>query len=169
MLGKGPPNLTEIATKLDIDKSTVHRLFGTLEDLSYVGRNPDHQKYDLSVKLIEHGRRVASDSELDRVALPSHKRLEEFSEETASLSVLHKHASGKGMLAYMSEPDVERIYQISGFPAMTPNTINTPEVLSEELRRTLEQGYALIDTSKWFQFTQRIYQHFKLMEFRRSE
>ncbi|MBI3943937.1 MAG: IclR family transcriptional regulator [Chloroflexi bacterium] len=170
---RGTSTLTEIATELAIDKSTVYRLLNTLVELGFVDRDADSQKYRLSVKLIEHGRRVATDLELRRVALPYLERLRETCGETVSLTMLrddrvvwvevlegrnplrmtlpagvgagwiHSTASGKAMLAYLPDQEIDRIYQEVGFPAQTSNTLTTLEALREDLRITRKRGYSL--------------------------
>lgn len=58
---------------------------------------------------------------------------------------LHCTATGKLFLAYMPEAQVVAIMRKAGFAKRTPRTIDSLELLLEELRRVREQGYALSD------------------------
>jgi DNA-binding IclR family transcriptional regulator len=56
---------------------------------------------------------------------------------------LHSTASGKAVLAHLSEEDVESIAQRTGLPGVTSNTITSLRELRKELRQIQAQGYAL--------------------------
>jgi IclR family KDG regulon transcriptional repressor len=170
---RGPSSLTEIAGEVNIDKSTVLRLLDTFGDFGFVERDPETKKYRLGLPLIMYGRRVASDLQLRRVALPYLERLQQTSRETVNLSTLyegmvvwvvnlysqspdrislprgirtsfaHSTGAGKAMLAYLSDKELENIYQTLGFPAQTENTLVTLEDLREDLHRTRQRGYSV--------------------------
>lgn len=171
---RGASSLTEIASELELDKSTVHRLLGTLTSRLYVERSNDG-RYRLTVGLIEHARRVTADSELYRIALPYLQRMRDSTRESANLGVIHGgmvvwlavlegesplrvatptglgagwphcSATGKAVLAYLPDGGVEQIVRTTGLPARTSNTIRTMDALLTELQRIRERGYAIDD------------------------
>ena len=60
--------VSELARRLDLGKSTVHRILVTLRRDGFVERTPD-ERYRLSLKMYEIGQEVAASSELrERVA-----------------------------------------------------------------------------------------------------
>ena len=85
---RGPSTLTEIAAKVNMDKSTVLRLLNTLSAQGFVERDPDRPSYRLGMDLISYGRRVTHDLQLRRVALPYLIRLQQISKERVGLAVL---------------------------------------------------------------------------------
>lgn len=169
----GPLTLTEIATELDLDKSTVLRLVNTLLDLGFVAYEDDNRKYYLGLEMILYGRRVAHDLHLRRVTLPYLERLQQASNEAVAFGVpyrdkvlwvdglykrnmesiprpwwvktsfMHSTSVGKAMLAYYPEEEVARIYREVGFPRRTENTITDLDSMRGELRQIRERGYAL--------------------------
>ena len=56
---------------------------------------------------------------------------------------LHYASTGKALLAYLSEHQVEEIVKSAGLPAATENTIISLSVLKKELARIRVQGYAI--------------------------
>jgi IclR family transcriptional regulator, arginine deiminase pathway regulator len=58
---------------------------------------------------------------------------------------LHSTASGKAILAYMSDDQVSEIVDEHGLPEATPNTITDKEELFEELKHVRDRGFALND------------------------
>ena len=56
---------------------------------------------------------------------------------------MHCTSSGKAMLSYMPEKDVESIIKQWGLPAQTSKTITEPELLFDELDRIRKRGYAI--------------------------
>ncbi|MGZ4762598.1 MAG: helix-turn-helix domain-containing protein, partial [Ilumatobacteraceae bacterium] len=59
--------VSEIARKLDMGKSTVHRALSTLLERGYVSKTPD-DRYRLGLKLHEMGQLVVSGLRLHEVA-----------------------------------------------------------------------------------------------------
>jgi IclR family KDG regulon transcriptional repressor len=170
---QGPSTLTEIATQLNLDMSTVHRLVNTCLDLGFVERDAYSQRYHLGLEFLTYSNRVVRDLDIRRIALPYLERLHQNTKETLLLSVLHRGrvlwietfrsqvhyqarlewggamsfahctAAGKAMLAFLPDEGLQAIYDTVGFPRQTENTITSLEALRQELRRTRERGYAL--------------------------
>jgi|GEM_PF-12846 len=169
-----PKGVTEIAQKLNLAKSTVHRLLDTLLEKGYVEQDSDSEKYRLGLKLVEIGNIVLNNLELRSQALPYLKRLMEKSGQTVHLAILdhgdvvyidkvestgaikmasyiglrgyvHSTALGKAIAAFMSEEQVKHILETKGMPRLTPNTITSFPEFMVHLERIRQQGYAVDD------------------------
>jgi IclR family KDG regulon transcriptional repressor len=81
-----PLGVTELATRLDLSKSNVHRLLQTLAARGYVAAS-DH-RYAPTTRLWELGTLIVGRLEVARVAVPVMQRLVRAVDETAHLSVL---------------------------------------------------------------------------------
>ena len=82
----------EIALRLSLHKSTVHRLLSVLEKNAYVDRSPANGKYSLGLKLIELGTHASSRLDLCELAGPVLDRLMERTGETAHIGILSQGA-----------------------------------------------------------------------------
>jgi IclR family transcriptional regulator, KDG regulon repressor len=164
-------SLTQIAERVGMNKSTVHRLLGTLESKHFVHRSRTTGLYHLSFRFVEMASLVLQDVDLQRWAQPYLQRLSSECGETVDLAVLDgAHviylqvvessqrvkiaaavgqrlpafctASGKAFLAYLPDDQVSKI--LSG--GLTQYTENTPVLLAdvyEGLRLTRERGFAI--------------------------
>ncbi|WP_081927526.1 IclR family transcriptional regulator [Halobellus rufus] len=168
----GPLGATEITEALDIPTSTAHDYLSSLHNLEYLVKTD--RKYDLGLRLLdhgmaardrhpiasigkqtlaslaqgtgeatylvteEHGRAVYLDYAHGEHAVQTHARI-------GTRSYLHQLASGKSILAYLSEERVNEIVDRHGLPQRTSRTIDTREALFEELEATRERGYAIND------------------------
>lgn len=81
-----PLGVTELATKLGLSKSNVHRLLQTLMARGYVTQVD--QRYTVTTRLWELGAMVISRLEVAQVATPVMQRLVAEVDETAHLSIL---------------------------------------------------------------------------------
>ena len=81
-----PLGVTELATKLGLSKSNVHRLLQTLASRGYVTQVD--QRYTVTTRLWELGAMVVSRLDVARVATPVMQRLVAEVDETAHLSIL---------------------------------------------------------------------------------
>jgi len=79
--------LTEIASRISLHKSTVHRLLATLESRGFVLRDADTDKYRLGFRLWELSANLGHSDDLATVLLPEMERLRDLLEETISLYV----------------------------------------------------------------------------------
>lgn len=163
---------TELAARLDLHKSTGHRLLAVLQRNRYVERNPVNGKYRLGWKLIDLGMTAISRMDVRELARPELERLMEETGETAHLGVLqqgevvsvanvqshrslrtpatvgqqspaHCSSQGKVMLAQLSQGDLRKFVQAYGLKAYTGSTLTRIAALRAELERVREQGYAL--------------------------
>ncbi|MDI3533985.1 MAG: IclR family transcriptional regulator, regulon repressor [Thermosediminibacterales bacterium] len=169
--------VTEIANKLNLHKSSVHRIVSTLEHKGILEKNSTNSKYRLGIKLYIIGILARNENELIAVSIPHLKRLTEISGETTNLVVLngckclyiaqqtsdkmvriftkigakilpHCTAVGKVLLSEMEENEIEHIISVNGLPSYTKNTITKKEKLLEELRKARAEGYAMDDEER---------------------
>ncbi|MFB9274941.1 IclR family transcriptional regulator [Cohnella cellulosilytica] len=79
--------LTEIAVKVGLHKSTIHRLLATLEDRGFVTRDPSTEKYRLGLSVLELSANLSRSDDPSVVLLPEMERLRDELSETVSLYV----------------------------------------------------------------------------------
>jgi IclR family KDG regulon transcriptional repressor len=79
--------LTEIAGRIGLHKSTVHRLLATLEDRGFVTRNAATDKYKLGLSVLELSANLSRSDDPSVVLLPEMERLRDQLSETVSLYV----------------------------------------------------------------------------------
>jgi DNA-binding IclR family transcriptional regulator len=164
--------MNELATQLDLAKSTVHNYLGTLQSLGYVVERDG--TYRLGLRFLTHGMAAKSGLGLrDAVVrtLPEVSRtlsqstwwvVEEVGRgifvesavpeagratygRVGKRSYLHTHAPGKAILASLSGECVRDIVEHHGLPAYTRETITDAAALDEELERVRDRGYAVSD------------------------
>jgi DNA-binding IclR family transcriptional regulator len=164
--------ISEIARRMDLHKSTVHRIVTTLENRGVLEQNPGTEKYRLGLKLYRLGLVVHDDNELIAVTEPSLKKLTDKTGETSNLVLIdgskavyiaqresdrmirmftkpgvwvYPHCSGAGkvLLSEMDEEGIQSIIDANGFPCYTENTILSKKELLEELRKVRDRGYAM--------------------------
>ncbi|MCW3489579.1 IclR family transcriptional regulator [Dethiobacter alkaliphilus] len=83
-----PMAITDIAEKVNLKISTVHRLLGTLIYKGYVEKEPETAKYKLSLKLMSIGQSSVYPLDLRSKARPYLEELVKRCNETANLSIL---------------------------------------------------------------------------------
>lgn len=164
--------VTELAERLRLHKSTVHRFLVNLEGAGFVERNPRTSRYRLGLRIFELGGLVLQGMNLWDEALPFLESLVRDSGETGHLAVLdggeaiyiervearralripsavgrgypaHATNLGKVLLAYLPPEELRAVVGKHGLPAYTPNTITDLQRLEAELARIRAQGYAV--------------------------
>ena len=170
---EGPDlSLGEISEKLELHKSTVHRLIMVLERHKLIERNSVNGRFRLGLKLFELGTRAVSQLDLRERARPVLERLVLETSETVHLCVLddievvyldkieparsvrmastvgrrnptYCTAVGKAILAWLPEAQVEAIVRKQGLKAITANTITSFLELKTELAAIRDRGYAV--------------------------
>jgi DNA-binding IclR family transcriptional regulator len=170
---QGPDlSLGELSEKLNLHKSTTHRLMMVLERHKLIERNSVNGRYRLGLKLFELGTRAVSQLDLRERARPFLEKLVLETSETVHLCLLddsevvyldkvepvrsvrmatsvgrrnpaHCTAVGKAIMAYLSDAQVEEIVRKQGMKAMTANTITSLVELKKELKVVRERGYAI--------------------------
>ena len=127
--------VTEIANKVNLGKSTVHRILATLVQVRFVRLDPTSRQYALGYGLLQLTSGVLRESEVSMIALPHLRDLRQKTQETVSLNLrdnrhrvvverldtsheiryvaeigwplpLHVGAGGKAILAFMDDAEV---------------------------------------------------------------
>src|SRR5919107_1236877 len=166
---RGRSGVTEVATELDIHKSTAYRLLTTLRDRGLVEQDAATEKYRLGFGLVLLARSASADLDILRCAEPVCESLSELARETVTIAVLedddavvihqsisrasalsvdwtgrhtplHATAAGKVFLSYMPE---DQLLRVLGGPLehFTENTIVEPASLTDHTRKIRDQGY----------------------------
>ena len=165
-------SITELSKRLNLHKSTIHRILVTLEDESLVIKNQSTQKYRLGIKLFELGNLVQDQMEIRAYALPIMKELAQKTEESVDLNILsdgervsiekiesphdvrriiqlgkslplYCGGSGKALLAFLPDEEIDKIIQKEKFIPFGPNTITNPSKLKRHLKEIRKNGHAI--------------------------
>jgi DNA-binding IclR family transcriptional regulator len=164
--------VTELAERLGLHKSTVHRFMVNLDAAGLVERNPRSGRYRLGLRIFELGGLVMQQMNLWDEALPFLEGLVHDTGETGHLAVLdggeaiyiervearralrvpsaigrgypaHATNLGKVLLADLPREHVRAIVAERGLAAYTPHTITDLARLEAELERIRALGYAV--------------------------
>ena len=167
-------NLTEVASLLTLNKSTVFRLLSTLETMGYLDRDRETRRYRPSLKILHLGYNVINSLEVRQVARPHLESLAREVEETVSLCVLdgnhvtyvdrvrnksivgvmlkvgsripsHCATVGKVLLADLTPDELDIYLNGTELTQCTSRTIGGREALLDELVKAREKGYAICD------------------------
>ncbi|HHY70866.1 MAG TPA: IclR family transcriptional regulator [Thermoanaerobacterales bacterium] len=163
--------VTELSHRVDLHKSTVHRMLTTLLNLGYVEQSTLSEKYRLGMKLLILGGAILERMDIRNEAHDLLEGLSKQVNETVHLVVpdgfkaiyidkldsnktirmhsqigriapLHASAVGKVILAFSGERFVEEVIE-QGLSKYTPNTITEPQELLRHLRMIKERGFAV--------------------------
>lgn len=165
--------LTEVAKRVDLHKSTAHRLLSTLARRNYVEKNKSGT-YRIGIKLIEAVSCHINSLELQTEARPyivditSHLGLTShlgildgqhvvYIEKMDVVSTMKMYSQigvrvhaccsslGKCLLSNYSKEELEFLLKDCSFPKLTPNTISGMTEFHEEMAKVRKQGWALDD------------------------
>ena len=168
-----PLGLAQVASSLQLHKSTAHRFLMVLERHRMVERT-SAGKFRLGLRLFDFGNRAIEQYDLRDRAQPHLRRLVTETEETAHLCILeaarviyidkieparsvrmitrigasnpvHCTSVGKAILAFLPEDRAADIVRRLRFERFTNHTITTPEALRTEMEKTRRRGYAVDD------------------------
>lgn len=164
--------LSEIANRLDLAPSTVHRVLVTLAGRGVAETDSQSQAWYVGPTAFRLGSAFMRRSGLVERARPVLRRLMEVTGETANLgilngdavlflsqaethetiraffppgtrSALHASGIGKALLAYARPNDLRRMISGLRLERFTPMTLAEPALLLEDLARIRACGYAL--------------------------
>lgn len=164
-------SLTDISQHLQLNKTTVFRLLSTLESLGYLQRDEQTKLYRPALEVLRLGFVVLSDLEVREVAGPYLQALVDEVGETVNLAVLDNQevvyiervgskrmlnvyrpigsrlpayctSTGKSLLAFLPQEQLEAILAAATWVAHTETTITTPEALKENLALVRQRGFA---------------------------
>lgn len=166
-------SLSEICQKLNMKKSSVHRILNTLYEYNYVEKTLSGNKYKLSWELYYIGNTVPLKRSLSPgECMPIINELCDKYAESINMSVLNDNyavviycaepnvgvkisnsigdrqplyatAKGKLFLSQMPEKKIYDYYRENKIETFTPNTIITPGKMLNELYDIRECGYAM--------------------------
>ena len=168
---EGSIGVSELARRLDLAKSTVHRLLTTLAAEGLIEQDPASGGYRLGIVVFELGEAVRVHLDLHAAAGPVLVSLRAQTGESSQVGVLddtevvyvdrlessqslrlftetgrrvpvHCTSSGKVLLAHL--PPDERDALLARLPLrpLTPHTVTDPEVLRAECERVVRRGWA---------------------------
>lgn len=165
----GSARISTLANDLNRSKSTVHKHLATLRSRDFVVKNDNI--YSLGLRFLDVGGHVRSNfqganriKQKIRELSQQTEELAQFMTEERGRSVvlyrevgsngvntrtrvgkrlhLHQLASGKAILAHLTESRVDEIIAHRGLPQATETTITDRDELDEELARIRERGVA---------------------------
>jgi DNA-binding IclR family transcriptional regulator len=165
--------ISDLARRLGLAKSTVHRLATTLIHMGMLEQNPRDGTYHPGLKLFELGSLVRRKMDVTNEAQPFLKELREKTGETVHLAILdqqsvlyitkmesrqairmgsiagsraplHCTALGKALLAFQPEETIEATIA-RGLAPHAPRTITHPKAFRQELAAVRARGYAIED------------------------
>lgn len=163
--------ITELSRRLDLSKSTTHRIVATLESERLLEQNRRTGKYRLSLALYELGTTVSEHVDLHEAALPVLTTLRHKTGEMVHVAVLdglevvyverlesrhmlpvfrrighrlpaHWTSSGKVLLAALPRAEQERRLRHASLEARTSHTITDAAALLRELDLVRRRGWA---------------------------
>lgn len=169
----GPLPLTDLSRRLDLNKSTIHRLLTSLMYLGYVKQDAETGKYSLSFKILSLSNHLLEKMDILDTVRPILRQISNETGETVhfvqldgteavyiykeestinSVRLVSKVGSriplycsgvGKALMADMSPEKVKSIWEASEKKAYTPNTLTDYETFLECLEQVRKLGYAL--------------------------
>lgn len=160
----------QVAKRSGLPVSTVHRFLVNLENTGFLNCGTDGI-YHLGLACFAVGQAALGQLDIRRLSLPHLVQLNHQTRETIHLTVRHGltavyvekidspeqlrihsrigaavplycTAVGKIMLAYMSEPERDKVLHQLDLRRLTPNTVGSLQELHTELLRVRKNGYA---------------------------
>lgn len=167
--------VSDLATYLEMPKSTTHVYLKTLEDEGYV-INQDG-RYRASLRFLELGGDIRQQLSIFQAVRPQVDNLSAKTGEVANLGVeeggqrvllyssepsegvfdnspvgqytyMHRTALGKALLAQLSDARVDEIIDTHGLPDATENTITERDELFTEIDQIRERGFSIEDEER---------------------
>jgi DNA-binding IclR family transcriptional regulator len=164
-------SVAELARRLELGKSTVHRVLRTLVAEGLVEQDPQTSAYRLGIVTFELGEAVRVHLDLHAAAGPVLSALREQTRETSQVGVLdgtdvvyvdrlespqalrlfsemgrrvpvHCTSSGKVLLASLGDEPLARLLTQAPLTRLTPHTITDPAALRLEVARVRHRGWA---------------------------
>ena len=164
--------ISEVAQRLNLAKSVTHRIVTTLVATGLLGREEATSRYRLGPRAVELGLAAIGASDPRTVALPIMTELARMTGETVTMSLrvgmervyvsqvesaqdvhmsveigrrfpLYAGASGRAILAFLSEDELDRYLAHTVLAPLTPGTITDLPRLRAELWSTRSLGYAV--------------------------
>ncbi len=167
----GEVRVKDLSEKLHMGKSTLHRFLSTLAYKGYIKQVEDKGKYFITLKLFEIGNHILQSQDLHSRSMQVLQELHKQTGETIHLVVLDKGdavfvnkldrykslvtyssigkrapayclASGKVLLSYLAQDELENIFRQKEMKQFTKKTITDIGLLKEQLSEIRKQGIA---------------------------
>lgn len=164
--------VADIARRLGMPKSAVHRTLAALCRTGLVRQDAATAKYRLGLRAVDLGLAALDHGAVRSVSLPIMRRLTDQTGETTTLSLLagrerfyaaqvespqdvrmtvevglrcplYAGGSGRAILAFFPEPELAEYLRSVPLVGLTDRTIIGVEALRQELERVREIGYAV--------------------------
>lgn len=164
--------ITRLAEKVELSKSTVHRLLATLITMNYVYKDAESEKYRIGYRLLYLTRNILNNIDVIGIAKPFLEQLSADVNETIHLCIedmgevlyvdkiesnqtirmfsrvgsrapMYCTGVGKMLLSGMEDAKYQEVTDKITFVSKTENTIKNKKELNEELEVIKNQGYAL--------------------------
>ncbi|MFC0558830.1 IclR family transcriptional regulator [Halalkalibacter alkalisediminis] len=164
--------VTELATHLDLNKSSIFKLLSTLVSHGYIEQDPNTKKYRLGYKYLELSSILLESIDLRTEAKPFLEELESLTNEVIHLVVydqgeviyieklegsetlrthskvgrrapMHCTSVGKVILAHLPEHEVSAIIDKYGLPRHTEKTITDRDQFLLELQKIKRKGFGV--------------------------
>lgn len=163
--------ISELATRLSLNKNSVFRITHSLTARQYLERDPLTKRFRLSSKLMGLGLPQVGDVSLVEEALPLMRELRDETRETVQLGIRvgdegviieqvsglhplriavdvglrfpsHNNAPGKVLLAFQDSSDIEATLERIPLTQDTSRTITDPDALKAECERIQSRRYS---------------------------
>jgi len=174
-MGENGPEMgvTQLASELSLNKTTVHRLLSAMEKFELIERSPEGERYRLGLKLHDLGTKAIESRTLRTEAHRFLLELSRVSHESVSLAVpgpggvvcldradsrdtvitvstpigsrfpAHCTAAAKAALAYQPEDEVDAILRGAGLTRYTSSTLTSLPAVKKNLRKVVDRSYAM--------------------------
>ncbi len=167
----GDVSITDVAREFNMSVSNAYKYLKVFEELGFIVRKRD-KRYIPGYKLAEYGSMVLRKIDVREIAHPYLVDVMAKTGQTVHLVLkdgfdgvyidkvegvysipmvsrvgmkveLYASASGKAILAYLPESEIEEYLSKKRLNRKTPNTITDPQMLKGELKKIRELGYAV--------------------------
>lgn len=136
-------SLTEIASRIGLHKSTVHRLLTTLEERGFLIRNQETDKYRVGLRIWELAAKSSRDDDPALILLPEMEKLRDLIGETVSLYL----RDGKERIRIQAVQSNQAIRRVAPIGMRAPLTVGASskvlfifaqEEVQQQLLQTLD-------------------------------
>ncbi|OXM87415.1 IclR family transcriptional regulator [Paenibacillus rigui] len=163
--------ITEISTRMQLHKSTVHSLLKTLQLHGYIDQNEESGKYKLGMKLLEKGQLLLQGMDIRTIARKHLASLSALTGQSTHLVILdgkegvyidkvegdkaairysrigrrvplHSSAVGKVLAAFQGEEALTKLLHNYNYTVHTAATIHDEAAFVRELRQARAEGAA---------------------------
>jgi IclR family KDG regulon transcriptional repressor len=164
--------ITEISSRMELHKSTVHSLLKTLKLHGYIDQDEESGKYQLGLKFLERGQLLLQGMDIRGVSRRYLQSLSAQTGQTVHLVIfdgkdgvyidkvegekaairysrigrrvhLHSSAVGKALIAFREQEEINKILQDYRFTKHTDRTIYNMESFMQELKQVRMQQFAM--------------------------